>query len=533
MFESLPHPLDPYLLGVERLLNPGPDDPGCLPAWVLAHCVRGWDPGPTSHTTAFAAERVLCERDAFARGALPDILQAIQEQLGSQLSEHFNEPGKLGFMRQVLGPLQRLEAAERTVREQPVGTGILGILCGATGELSLGITWREQAGLYARSSVCKHLGHQLRAHLAELTKPELSDVDPRVGVLTNRSHVWAEIRALLDDPLAKLLVEVPAGTVLSVLAPGFVRPLPWLGLTRAGRPLWEDFVIAQLPHLGFGQSSRGLQGRLEPYTICALGEEREDGETRFGEAAIRTLRACFSIRGAAEPTGPVVENKIVEVDMIERHANAINVLRFYGTTSPYDFGHSTAGIRLRGGRFFRTDNLHGIVLPLCECVELWGATGRMSQYRMVRQADHDRVPGLAWAFLAAGAAGVLDLAWPIHDLVKALVCERFGLIRRTEPQAGSIALARSVREIDALLRQWDEATAATGSVQSALDWLDQARLRDLVTRKLDSRHLVRFGAHADAPSVAFASAGPLIACCRRPEQLATFRWWGSPWPGLL
>lgn len=236
---------------------------------------------------------------------------------------------------------------------------------------------------------------------------------------------------------------------------------------------------------------------------------------------------------AAEPVGPITSTTIHEVDVILPLANKIQSLRFYGSANPADFGQATASVRLRGRRGFRSFNLSGTLLPHCEVVEFWAATGRASQAWMICDADRDRIPGLAWAALASGAAGVVDLAWPVHDLVKALVCERFGLLRRIEPQLCSVALARAVHEVDGLLSRWSESVGARQSVGDAIDWLDQERGRFLAEHNLDHRKLVAYTSHLDAPCVDFPSARELVLVCRRPEQLAPFRWWGSPRPGVL
>jgi hypothetical protein len=219
--------------------------------------------------------------------------------------------------------------------------------------------------------------------------------------------------------------------------------------------------------------------------------------------------------------------------VIKANATAIDVLRLYGSPNSADLGHATAALGLRGNRKLRAFNLESIHFAKCECVELWGATSITGQNRMVRNADHDRVPGLAWSFLASGAAGVIDLAWPVHDLVVALVCERFGSLRRAEPQPGSVPLACALRDIDALMQAWAHALAGDQSVYEALDWLDGARETHLGQIGHDPRRVVPFAPHADVASVALGSARALIECCRRPEQLASFRWWGCPWPGLL
>lgn len=530
----VPFAKDPYQHSSTQLLEIDPADQTGLIHWELASCARAWaHAAMASRTAAFDAERHLCRIDLHALETMPEIVEGIKAQFGMNLPERFVDADPALAMLRAQFPMNRLEAAERTLLELPKGIGVLGLASGQA-ELSLGISWRDDEQLRSRALVVDGLGLQLRACMGELFGFVESDYEAMVGVLPVRAEAWESVRALLDPHLAELLADVPAGIVLSVLAPGFLRPLPIAGLTRGGRPLRDDFVIALLPHLGFGQSSRRPPvTHSKPYTVCVLGEEHEYGETRFGEAAIGTLRACFPIRAAAEPTGPVTESTIREVDVIHRHMAAIDVLRLYGSPNSADLGHETAALGLRGNRKLRAFNISGMHFPKCECVELWGATSITGPNRMIRNYDHDRVPGLAWSFLAAGAAGVVDLAWPVHDLVVALVCERFGCIRHSEPQPGSVALARTTREIDLLLQAWDHEIRDDHSISEALDWLDRSREIYLAQLGCDPRRVVRFANHSNAPSVALGSARTLIECCRRPDQLASFRWWGSAKPGLL
>ncbi len=530
-----PNRHDPFRTGKSDLLKIDGEDPTAFPAWELADVTRRWSrDAPASKTAAFDAERHLCRLDHQAEQQIPDLLEEFRSRGLASPTERFDDPDPQRAFMQAQAPMVRIQAAERTVREQAVGTGILGVSSGSRGELCFALVWREARGLKTQRLVLEQVGGRVRDLLHQLCGIELTDAEPLVGVKTARTKAWTALCQLLDSPLAELLADVPRQTVISVLSPGFLRPLPWAGLTRGGRPLREDFVVAHLPHLGFGQSSRPMQKPVaHPSTVCVLGQEREDGETCFGEASIATLRACFPVRATAEPRDSISEPTIREVDVILPLAPEIELLRFYGSASPIDYGQGSSSIRLRGRRTFRAFNLSGTLLPRCELVEVWAATGRGSQARMIHDADHDRIPGLAWAALASGAAAVLDLAWPIHDLVKALVCERFGLLRRLEPQPGSIVLALAVREIDDLLRRWEAHSTARGSVGEALDWLDRERGRFLADRGLDHRLAVPYTQHLSAPSVDFPSALALVLCCRRPEQLAPFRWWGSPRPGML
>lgn len=79
------------------------------------------------------------------------------------------------------------------------------------------------------------------------------------------------------------------------------------------------------------------------------------------------------------------------------------------------------------------------------------------------------------AFLQCGARGVIDLAWPVFDLVEALVCERYGLLRGRLALSVNKALTQALLWTQHLLADWADARAEHIGVRSALAWLDQAR----------------------------------------------------------
>lgn len=74
----------------------------------------------------------------------------------------------------------------------------------------------------------------------------------------------------------------------------------------------------------------------------------------------------------------------------------------------------------------------------------------------------------------------LCLIWPVSDLVKALVCERYGLVRWRLSLAPAEALTQSVSWAHRLIDDWAQARVEHIGWRSALLWLDQARRARLI-----------------------------------------------------
>lgn len=289
-----------------------------------------------------------------------------------------------------------------------------------------------------------------------------------------------------------------------------------------GRPLRETFSsISLLPQVGFGRSKALFPGsKGEPHLVCVLGVEDDDP----GAAAILTLRRLRPVAASAEPRGPITSPTIVEVDVIEAHAPRTTDLRLYGNRSYMTMNATTEGLELRGGRAYTTRNMAATVLPCCGGVELWAATGSLGEARAIQAADRDAMPSLVRAFLQAGAAGVLDLAWPVPKLVKALVCEAFGLQRACGETSGARALNEALLETGRLLLQWRRENSAGRDVRAAFSWLDDARRRRVGGLGGDPDLVVSL----PIPTVADeTNVTEFIATWTDEIHLAAFRWWGS------
>ncbi len=185
---------------------------------------------------------------------------------------------------------------------------------------------------------------------------------------------------------------------------------------------------------------------------------------------------------------------------------------------------ATEGIELRGGRVYTTRNMSRTVLPQCACVELWAATGSQGEARAIRAADRDAMPSLVRAFLQAGAAGVLDLSWPVPKLVKALVCEAFGLHRAFGGTPGARALNEALLETQRLLHAWRTEQRREGSLHAAIAWLDEARRRRVESLGADPKLVVPLPVPASSRE---ADPAPMAAGMTEDVHLAAFRWWGA------
>jgi hypothetical protein len=250
----------------------------------------------------------------------------------------------------------------------------------------------------------------------------------------------------------------------------------------------------------------------------------QEGTTDFGEAAVETLRRlqhphlildCRSRRGTELP----------EMHALDAQASRVRTLRLYGTGSCMSLTPSTAHLRLEGGQGIREWNLLNTWLPRCAVVELWASTSSHHPVEAIFREDTDRIPGLAGIFLANGAAAVIDLAWPVHDVVKALVCEQYGLLQRRDGH-GPAQLARAITWTSALLSQLAQ-HGPYNTVREVLERIDEQRqLSALQAFQVDPRRILPFANLASHPTVQ-GSAAELVEELCQPVHLGAFRWWGS------
>jgi hypothetical protein len=291
-----------------------------------------------------------------------------------------------------------------------------------------------------------------------------------------------------------------------------------------GAPLRDLFAgVGSLPHSGFEQTLLGPPA-APPYTACVLGVD-EAPETPFGSAAVATIRAAYPPDLIAEPARPR-GTLLDEVDAIEGAATRIRSLRIYGGRTYATLNPTTEGVRLRGSRTFSTTNLAATLLPRCETVELWASTGSLGEARGIMDGDRDVMPRLVRAFLLGGAAGVLDLAWPVPDLVVALVYEQYAhlrVVRAADGDPGAVTLRMALQVVADRLAQWERACVSAPSVRAALEVLDHARREDLRETGRAPSLAIPFASCHHAPK---GPAAPFLEYTCRPVHLAAFRWWG-------
>lgn len=435
--------------------------------------------------------------------------------------------GALITMLHSLAPQRRIDDIEAWLREIPAGRVALGVSIGVRGELLLSVVAGDEGGSFMHTSASPDaVGWQVHEALRDLLAPDALDHTPLRGSDAPRAGALARLCALLDGPLGGCFADLPHGRpqMLAVFAPGALRALPWWALTAGGIVLRDRFAsVTHLPCLGFG---RGAAEGDEPRVFCAFGEVQDVGETRFGACALASLRAHFPGTLVAEPQDTSRGSTIVESELLSEVSAAVEVVRWYGVGTPHTVNPSTEGLTLSHGRTLVPRNLLGTTLPRCRRVEYWAATGDAGALIATTTGDRDVFPQLVWSALAAGAGGVLDLAWPVHDLVKALVCERFGINVRRYEVPDPVALGLALREVSALLTRWKREAPRFDSTWAALAWLDEGRRVHAREMGLDAGEVAPFAAYADAPCVG-VDVPALVSSCTSPMQLGAFRWWGS------
>lgn len=305
---------------------------------------------------------------------------------------------------------------------------------------------------------------------------------------------------------------------LAVFAPGSLRALPWPRIALPGGTLAERFVgIWQLPALGWwpaGASPSGL--------ACWLEASEQPASTRFGEAVIEGLRTRWPpqqvIGGAEDP-----RREIPEVQQVERAADlGLQRLRIYGVGLAVGMSDSTAGLQLGGERAFIDRNFAGTWFRPGTEVDLWAATPSLADSSRAILEDGDRLPGLVHSLLGAGVIAVLDLAWPVHDFIKAMVCEHYGLLRGTRAIEGAVALANaldwSARLVTSLLTR----RQSFADREALLAFVDAERRRAARDLGVDPTVLVALPRAALTGDI-----GEWLDEVASPSHLAAFRWWGA------
>lgn len=501
---TTPHRLDPFTLSTEGLTDWRSYED--LPAWCLHDALESWwSLEHRARTAAGKAARQLAWLDRMIRDQWSGMARVLE-----QVPEEWRETS-----RSLLDPAITLAETERALQDVAEGEIIISLSSAPDQSLVVMSLWRQQDGPRGQVAISEPGAAMLiRRALAFLDVPEH---------VTGTSHaeLWSQIERTLGPLLEQTLrLALPRAQVLSVLAPGPLRGMPWLGLRVGGRPLYEQVVVRLLPDTSWGRIPP--EGRLGPAlrTACALPPDAP--ETAFGLAALSTLRARFPSGVALEAPAPCGK-EFPEVVRLREIADRVQVLRLYGEGGAAHVS-AAAGLELRWERNLGGQLLRHLWLPQAEVVELWAATGGIGAGKHLLSGSGDVFPGLVWPLLATGAGGLVDLAWDVPDVVRALVAERFGVLLRTGAYGGAAALREAVAWTAEVLELWRKA-GPSADARAALRWLDGLRLH--VAHKEGYDGPVRGFSEVRADALPVGPVEVWLIELTRPWHLASFRWWGA------
>ncbi|MFH1464651.1 MAG: CHAT domain-containing protein [Pseudomonadota bacterium] len=518
---------DPFARSVRELQAAAYSSPLGGTGWLVANSVEDWfQHEANGRTAAFGLEQVVSSLQASVSSSWNFLQRFSDGDLREEIADRETAQG-FDALCKALAPGAEIQDMEEELRDLPAYCAILGLTVTPRGELVAISLWRDDEELRERCFVSDFgVGLMAAAMLAELIKPIREDSSEARGRAGGRVEGWSRLVSQLDPILQEVLGPcADRSRHLRVFAPGALRSLPFLGLTLRGAPLFTLFgSISHLPSLGFDRRVP-IGGEAHPYTVCTLASGHDHGETRFGEAAIGTLRRWFPPEIRAEAGRPEGAD-IFEATAVEAASERAEVIRFYGVGHGYALNPSTVGLLLPGPRTLMLANLRRLVLPRTRAVEIWASLGGSAEMLTTLAFDGDRLPSFVRSFLMQGAAGVLDLAWPVHDLVKAMVAECFGATRRLGSQWEPFALARAVEYVGRMLVRWKLEASGFATKEQALGVLDRVRMGAAAEAGLDPRAVIPFAPLADAPSLG-ATVEEMVAEVCDPVHLAAFRWWGA------
>ncbi|WP_158619910.1 CHAT domain-containing protein [Corallococcus sicarius] len=515
-----PHRLDPYAVSSQALVQGLKVDTD-LTAWTLGETclsLRKEETRPP-HTAAFEAISLSAWIEASIAKTWETLLEA--DAQGRKLTGIQEFPGVTSFIE----PGRDLDKNEKALRNLSDGHGVLGLVIEPQGELLIMACWNDGHSRGQRTFRLEKV--LVQGALMGVLHPSEQDATSGRGTSSDmRRNSWRMVEEQLAPVLESLLRTAQARKKLkwSVLAPGALRELPLLGLKLAGGLLAHQVeALVHMPSIAFSLLPR--EQEAEDFTACLLARDREEGTTGFGEAAVETLRRVQPPHLVVDPA-ELSGNRVVEVGTLEPQASRIRTLRLYGVGKADSLNDTMSLMQLEGRRALRERNTHGMLMPRCKVVELWACTAGSAGMLLPLRNDGDRIPGLAASFLANGALAVIDLAWPVHDIVKALVCEQYGLMRRRighRPEALKQALCMTHAALQELRSQ-----AAQRTVRQVLELIDHLRRSAAsIVFNVDPGLLVPFTDSADSPLVAGLDGEELVEELCQPAHLAAFRWWGA------
>lgn len=526
------HSADPYQISSDALLAAAMEDEWAITGWQLATMVRAWETKEfPRRTAAFAAESLATSLDRRAienwrmsKEAMDSVVDDAPQFSGSD--HHF-----LQEFKDMLIPQRVLRSAEEAARELSSRFVVVGMCLGERGELVMASRWERDGRAEQRLWVGEPEGGLVAAGLLALMVGPLPS-DYERGRWANqegapsRDDLWRQLCSHVVPGVEAVLSDA-AGVQrqwLAVLAPGPLRSLPWVGIPLGDSTVVDHFeAVLALPHLGFDRTLAFQPPSDGSGTWCSVSRDLE-GETEFGIAVVETLRALYGVDVVGEPAGPVRSTDIVEVNSMEVAPEVLRTVRFYGARGTKTLNTSTEGLALSGYRALTARNLIGTLLPRTRQVEFWASTGGAGEAARIRRLGQDVMPAMVHIVLSHGAAGVLDLAWPIPDLTKAMICEGFAVFNRRHGLDGPQALAWSLRTTREMLGWWASHGDQYPDVAAAMATLNQLRAESYEQVGIDVRNGARVLPTPELP--AGVTVSQWVAEVASPTHFASPRWWG-------
>lgn len=411
-------------------------------------------------------------------------------------------------------PDYSLTRSRHALLQRAASEVILGVVEGGVDEIVYVALWSTDEGVKSRCFV-GNMGDALLvwedlwrmySHIEELS--------------TFDEERFSRIVGMFLPGLEEVLDGAPQGRTLSVVAPGSLRSLPWAGVIAQSPSLRGRFAgVRSSLRLTSEESRSGA--RQDTKILCLDGTLRAAEVTCFGSAVVSTRRSYSRNLTALEPSQPIPGGVIVEVDAMEPRAHDATSLRIYARSSNGTMNPSSEGLTLRYDRTMTTRNLSNTHFSGCQLAEIWACSGNVGEARAGRTRDRDVMPEMVRALLLSGAAAVLDIAWEIPDLTKALVYEAFGRLSHSRGFSPCV-LKEAIDQVREDLVAWDNAIESFSGVEEALAWLDERRRGHFERANIVGLNLAPF---AQLHRRVSSSHAELIERAARPAYLAAFRWW--------
>lgn len=491
--------------------------------WDLACSVETVDTPGWRRTAAFKAAIERAAMVKLAREA-HDLCRAtlakgieVQSQRHHEATDNENRLalGVLNALRNALVPRAIVNHARDSLRNLPHDTCFVSLSTDGRGALLMTGLAGGTHGHRGAWVGPDNSAFQLAQMLTTLLAAELQD-DSRDRAVQSKIASWQAITALLQPGLDTVLP--PPGPLaprhIEILTPGPWRILPWTLLPTGHGPLCARFAsVSHLPHLGFGvdasfpasYSSRKLT------TAVLLGTSETPAPA--SHALVRHHRSTLPDATVLDGSRASGMQELPELRKLQAVAASTKHLVLFSTEDDTALYRSTEPVTLHAGQGITSRNLDNLPLPACALVELWGGVTRRADLLALQHWDEDAMPAMVRQFLSAGSRGVLDLAWPIPDLVKALAFEQIHLrIVNGGKVAESISagVAATLTVLDAL--------------RTAESWgpVDKTRRRALKSAGIP-RSRVPSLAELDLSLPTLAEREHLC----QPVHLASIRFWGS------